>query len=188
MQPPPADPPPPGYGQYYRPSSAYQGSSDRLQALADGYFGLNWAFLVNIILVLAIVGLSFAAAGGARASNQRSSANPALAFFPIPQIVLFIIVVLVTYRPNSRIAYGMGWSPGAAIAASLLIGLNSVFCCGVIGYIVMQMIAYAEMKKYGIKGSTFGIRKATIMEAIAQLKQQESIPPAATVAPPEGDR
>jgi hypothetical protein len=67
----------------------------------------------------------------------------------------------------------MGWSPGGAVLASILIAVVSSVCCGIIGYIVMQQIAGAEMKKYGLKTRFLGIRKAEVVAAVEALKQAE---------------
>lgn len=72
------------------------------------------------------------------------------------------------------IAYGKGWDPSAAMLASVLMGLNSALCCGIIGYVVMQQIASMEMKRYGIPAGFFGIRKAIVTARVAELRAQET--------------
>lgn len=62
---PPSEPPPPEgdlSGHYRRDFGPAPGSADRLQALADGYFGLNWVFLANVLLAIGLrVAVAFAA-------------------------------------------------------------------------------------------------------------------------------
>ncbi|MGV3613757.1 MAG: hypothetical protein ACO1SV_00360 [Fimbriimonas sp.] len=153
-------PPPPNYVAYPRPDhSGGEGSAARLEALGKGYFGLNWAFLANIVLAIGMQALSFVWEWGWLVA--------------IP--VVFTVVVLLTLPRNKEIGFGMGWKPSSAIVASVLMGLNSVLCCGIIGYIVMQNIAASEMKrKYGLRGGFLGIKKATVAEAVARLRQAEA--------------
>jgi hypothetical protein len=59
--------PPPQFAEYPR-ARVESGSADRLQALADGYFGLNWIFAANMggwILFFILVGVAGAAESSA---------------------------------------------------------------------------------------------------------------------------
>lgn len=96
-------------------------------------------------------------------------------------MILGLIVAFLTYGPNKKIGEGLGWSPSGAVVASVLMGLNSALCCGIIGYVVMQNIALVEMKKFGLKGGgLFGLRKKDVDIAIESLRTQEAnMPPSA---------
>lgn len=152
--------PPPQYAAYPRASAVPYGSPEKLKALGEGYYGLNWAFLINIVLGFVVnYTVSY---GGIR-------------YFLVLAPVLLLVIAAITYPSTKKIAFGMGWAPGYAILASLLIGLNAVLCCGIIGYIVMQMIASNEMKRYGLKPGMLGIRKRDWKAAIAAM--ETAVPP-----------
>ena len=68
-----------------------------------------------------------------------------------------LLVAGCTFPYNRKIGIGKGWPVGNAILASVLMGLNSALCCGVVGYVVMQMIASNEMKRYGLKSGFLGL-------------------------------
>ncbi len=161
----PGQVPPEGYAAYPRgiPSAEY-GSADKLQALADGYFGLNYVFIVNVLLALAsrFAGVSV------------ETPQAALAYFAIFATVTFLAVAGLSFPCNKKIAFGKDWPIGNAILASVLMGLNSVLCCGIIGYIVMQVIASNEMKKYGLAAGAFGVRKKWVAERIRQIREVEA--------------
>lgn len=172
-----SDVPPGGipYAAYPRAQASLD--LNKLRELAKAYFNLNWVFLANILLALAInvvAALLGAAAGG---SGEEASLVAWLVGIPI----LFFAVMFMSYPQNKRIAYGKGWAPSAAWIASFLMGLNSALCCGIIGFIVMQSIASKEMAQvYGVRRGFFGPRKADIERRILELSVQ---PPA---SPPPG--
>jgi hypothetical protein len=152
-------PPPQQFAQYPRGNDVY-GSSEKLQNLMDGYFGLNWVFLVNVVLSLISRGL------GAVAKNPEQALVMLLGFV----VVVFAVIAGMSYPQNKKIGIGMGWPPANSVIASILMGLNSVVCCGIIGFIVMQSIAANEMKRYGITGGIFGLKKSVIQAKIAELQ------------------
>lgn len=135
---PPSGEPPqqnqPSYAPYYRPGAGSYGTADKLQALSDGYFGLSKVFVINILIVLA-----------SRLVTLTLGPDEALiALFAI-MFVLLVAVAALSYGPNKRIGEGKDWPPSNALIASILMGLNSALCCGIIGYVVMQSIASKEM-------------------------------------------
>lgn len=182
-QPPPVTPPPnysvppqaaqqQQYAQYYRSQGlVYQGSPDMLQALADGYFGLNLAFVANVVLAL---GARFALPMLVTSASPGDSTAVFVFFGGL--FLLFVLIVFITYPYNKKIGYGKGWAPSAAVLASLLMGLNSALCCGIAGYIVMQQIAYQEMKKYGVPVKFLGLQKRDVQNVIDALRQQQQQP------------
>lgn len=144
--PPPVVEPPVQYAHYYRPQTgpSFHGSAEKLQALADGYFGLNWVFLANIAL-----SMGFGLVVGALARGKPVDPFDAVHLLVYP--VVGLAVGLLSYPQNKKIGYGVGWSPSGPAIASTLMGLNSALCCGIIGFVVMQQIAASEMKKYGVR-------------------------------------
>jgi hypothetical protein len=155
----------PQYAAYPRYAGApVYGDPDKLQALADGYFGLNIAFLFNVLLAIALSGIVTAL--------QEPAA------WLIGWLIMLIAITFITLPHNKRVGEGKGWGQSVPLVVSILIGLNSIFCCGAIGYVVVQMIAIDEMKKHGIKGGTFSLRKKVVEEHIRVLRQaQMQAPP-----------
>jgi hypothetical protein len=162
MQQPPE--PPPQFAAYPRASASLYGASDKLRALAKGYFGLNKVFLVNIVLVF-----------GLRAAGASVSTVETAILFLIGEVLLLGLVVgFATYPFNKSIGYGANWGPGIAVLTSFLMAINSALCCGIIGYVVVQQIASKEMSKYGLKPAFFGgIKKHEVEAVISALQAQE---------------
>ncbi|KAA0239309.1 MAG: hypothetical protein EDM74_04355 [Armatimonadetes bacterium] len=156
-------------GYYYRNTgqSTY-GTPDKLRALSEGYFGLNWVFIGNVMIMITaniLYGLS-------------SAVDRAFLFVALGLIAgQFVYVTFASLPLNKKIAYGKGWPPSNAVLASVLMALNSVICCGAIGYVVMQMIAGAEIKKYGVKQGAFGYRKKQIQQRIEQMRTEQRAAP-----------
>jgi hypothetical protein len=156
----PGDMPQEYKGAYFRPSDAPYGSADQLRSLADGYFGLNWVFLANVGLVIAIRIVTF----------LEIDADLATLLLIASLAILFAAVFFLSLPCNRKIVFGKGWPDSGAFVASLLMALNSVLCCGVVGYVVMQQIAVVEMKKYGIHAGFLGIRKRDVHARVEQIR------------------
>jgi len=166
--------PPQQYAAYTRPG-AFGGSPEKLQALADGYYGLNWVFLLTLVIVL---GLRMGAGALFASPGQE------VIFYGLAFVVPIFVVGALSYPSCKKIAFGANWNSGMDIVAAVLMGLNSLLC-GIIGFAVMQSIASAEIKKYGVKGGSFlGFRKRDVLTAIEQLKAQQAVPVVPTVPPP----
>ncbi|MFI5386850.1 MAG: hypothetical protein ACHQ50_12115 [Fimbriimonadales bacterium] len=123
--------------------------------------------------------LNILLAAGARLA-QMGTTDPAASLMIFGASALFVGIVIgfCTYPYNKKIGFGCDWSPASPIVASMLMGLNSALCCGIIGYIVMQQIAATEMKKYGLKTGFGGIRKKHVAAVVAQLRANaQPVPP-----------
>lgn len=88
-------------------------------------------------------------------------------------LLLFVgypIVMLVagfsSYPFNKKIAYGGGWNPGIGVLASVLCGMFSFLCLGLLGMVIMQTIAAPMIKKFGVAK----VRKSAIDARIAELR------------------
>lgn len=157
--------PPPQYAAYPRGEGIpMNGSAEKLQALADGYFGLNTVFIINIVLAIGTRALTAAPV---------ATMEEVIGRFAIVVLAMLAIIGFLTYPHNKKIAFGKNWSNGAAILASVLMGLNSALCCGIIGYVVMQTIAMGEIKNYGLKGGFLGLKKKDIQARIDQIRAQQ---------------
>lgn len=165
--------PPEQYAAYPRGAqAAMYGSSDRLLALYEGYAGLNYVFLLNVLLAIGGRALTLAPIWNG------SSPESVLIFYGVYFIVLFAAVGACSYPYNKKIGFGKDWPASNAIIASVLTALFAWLCCGLIGYGVMQQIAMNEMKKYGLKGG-LGLRKKEVMARVEEIRAQE-----ATMRPP----
>ena len=165
--PPPLPPeaPPPQFVAYPR-GTGPQGDPDRLQALADGYFGLNTVFYVNVVLLLSVVyGIPLLFV-----SLFESSPGVGLVIYPVAILILFIVIGFLVYPKAKRIGEGLGWAPAGAVVAAILIAMNSVVCCGAVGYVIVQQMAYTEMKKYGLRSKFLGVPKKKVVARIAELR------------------
>ncbi len=157
---PPPSGPPPNYAAY--PRDAGYGTAAQLRLLADGYFGLNKIFVINIVLVFAL-----------RFSILSIQGPSVLAVAGIGLVIIGLVVGFGTYPYNKKIGEGANWGQGMPLVASILMGFNSALCCGIIGYIVVQMLAAQEIKKYGIKTGFFGLKKSEIEAKISQLQSSQ---------------
>jgi hypothetical protein len=149
------------YAAYPR-QNAY-GSAAKLKALYDGYNGLTVSFLICVVANVAINAYVVNTSGDQDFSKL-------LPFWP----VVGLLAAGTSFVPNKKVGVGKGWPSGNAVLASVLIGLNAMLCCGVIGFLVMQSIAINEMKKYNLKTGVFGFNKKIVLEKIKQLEGQET--------------
>jgi len=151
-------PPPPGFAEY--PRGGWQPSYQELKDLSDGYFGLSRAFIINVVLALGV--------------RLAGTANPRLeedlGLISVTVLVIAVIVFFATLGPNRKLGAGLGWKPSGPILASVLVGLNSALCCGIIGYLVLQGMAMKRIKQYGIKTGLFGLRKQDIQARLEELR------------------
>lgn len=154
---------PPPFAEYPRNTPAY-GSVAQLRSLAEGYFGLSRVFAINIGIVIATNLLS-------------RSGSLSLALIGLILLGVGVLIAILTYGPNKKIGEGAGWSPAQPVIASILMGINSALCCGIIGYAVMQSIAANHMKPYGIKLGAFASKKK-VDEQIAAFEAQRGVGPA----------
>jgi len=160
MEVPPDSGPPPQFAAYPRPQ--FYGDPSKLQALSDGYFGLNTVFLYNfgLAILLNVVG---------RIPNFEFG----LILFLISIPLIGLVVGYLSYPKNKLIGYGCNWSKHGPLTASILMGLNSALCCGIIGYVVVQNIALKEMRKYGVRGGAFGLRKRDVQAVVDALNSEQ---------------
>lgn len=165
--------PPPAYAAYTRPGP-FAGSPDHLEAVADGYYGLNWVFLFNVIW--AVAGIGFIA-------FLSQNNNPIGGIFALVFVVLSVpVMAFASYKSMKKLAFGMNWSPTVAIVLAICLGF-SVLCIGIFAYIILQMLAAAEIRKYPVKKSFLGgFRKKDLkalvaeMRASPQYRQQQAAP------------
>jgi hypothetical protein len=145
-----AEVPPSEFAAYPRPQLGTHGAREKLRALGEGYFGLSWVFLANLMLALGTPLLL----------------TPVLV---LPGLVALLVVIVANYRYNQKIAFGKGWPPRFGVYASIFTGISAILCCGIGGYVVMQLVASKEMRKYGVKTGFLGISKKNWIAAMEDL-------------------
>ena len=141
--------------------------ANTLRLLADGYYGLNTAFLINVVL-------NFATRAASTAPGK--SQGEIIALVGGIVLVMTILIAAITYPHNKKIGQGLGWSPSGPMIASVLMGLNSALCCGIIGYIVVQGMAAKKFKEAGIPRGFFGYKKADLYAFINQMGSGPTTP------------
>ena len=155
---------PPQYAGYTRPTG-FVGSPDHLEAVADGYYGLNWVFLFTLVWALGGFGLV------GLASQNADRDGLFVSFLYLGFIILTIpVVALVSYKPVKKLAFGMNWSPTMAIFISIAIGFG-VLCIGLIAFVILQVLAGAEIRKYPIKKNFLGgFTRKNIRALVAEMR------------------
>jgi hypothetical protein len=160
----PIPPPRENYAAYPRanvgPGFIY-GTSEKLTKLYRGYHGMSYAVLCAIGTYILM--LPPAACFG----------NPGweilgyiLCILPIAS---FVGIFFFSVRSGMDIGFGNGWSPAFGVILGILAP-----CVGVIMCIVMQYLATAEMKRYGIVTRPFlGIDRDHVRATIANLAAME---------------
>src|SRR5579862_9475221 len=162
--PPPMQPPPEGHAQYYRGGPPPYGTADKLEALAKSYYAISWVFVANLFAFWGIVfgmGAIAALILGPDVSTPKGSTVMGVMIIATYGIILLGFSI-GPYPLYKRVGFGMGWSKNGPIVCSVLMGINSILC-GIIGYVVLQQLVFAEMKKYGVRGGFFGTRKKDII-------------------------
>jgi len=143
------------------------GTPEKLQALAEGYQGLNKIALTNTVIFFLGIG-------------------PAILFGAVGIIVFLVVLCLVvngtSYEYNVKIAKGMGWHESRGSQISILMGLTASIFCGVVGYLAMEHILRNEMKRYGVRSGLRSIKKPDI-EAALEQRRMASEPPTFFVEP-----
>jgi cobalamin synthase len=161
--------PPPQFVQYPRGQNFSYGTVEHLQAMGDGYFGLNGVFYVNVFLAL-----------GMRALISNQTLGPASIFVAVS--VMLAVIGFLTLRFNKKIAFGKGWPEWSPVLCSVLMGINSALCCGVVGYLVMQMIASQEMRRYGMTIGYLGLNKKDFNAFVQKMREAQGGPTGAPLA------
>lgn len=168
-------PPDPRSGSaYYHRGSGTYGTPEKLLALYEGYAGLNLVFGINVALAI-----------GSNFIGRTLRPGDVVTAYLVVGLVFFVIISVLTYPQNKKIGFGKDWPSSMPVIASLLMGLNSALCCGIIGYMVMQNIALKEMKLYGLTGSFFGgVKKHTVMAKIEEMRRAASQSVPSQASPP----
>lgn len=121
--------------------------------------------------------MNFLGRGVGTAAGGSNSAGVAAAIIIGYVLLMFFVVLFLTLPHNKKIGEGLGWSSSGPMVASILMGLNSALCCGVIGYVVVQSMAAKKFKEAGAPRGFWGYKKAELYAFIDQLGMQQSAPP-----------
>lgn len=172
---PPAGGGEPAYVPYARFGAAAYGSPEQLRALYAGYNGLSLVFLANVLLLFVISGLI-----GLSIESFGRTDLAVLVSYLLGFSLLALIVGTLSFFQCVKIGYGKLWPKWKVYLASGLIGVQAFLCCGIIGYAIVQQIAYSEMKRYGLKPGFMGVRKADMEQKVQQMlfiRENYQVPP-----------
>lgn len=149
----------------YPRGPAPYGTAPKLRALSEGYFNLNSVGLLNLVLGTVAISASF---------GTFQHGGPQLI---IGLVLLGVVMGCLVYPCVKKIGFGLDWSPVNVQLYTLALVLNSMLCCGVIGYGILQQVAAVEMKKYGLNGSLFGMKRREVARRVAEMEgaTQETI-------------
>lgn len=136
------------------------GTADQLEALGDGYFGLNQSFMVTAVLLL----LTIASAGAGK---------------PILTLAAFGLQLVGSgasaYPACKKLAFGQGKPPTNAALSAIMVSLLSWLCFGVLGYVVLQSTAAREIQRYGAPvRSLGGIKKKDFYAFLADRRAMDA--------------
>jgi hypothetical protein len=157
-------PPVQNYAAYPRgndPLPRYS-SHEKLQALMDGYYGLNWAFLAMVGFALLAV-ISLVAGRGTTAG---------VVLYVAFLVLALVAMGVVSYPYNKKLGFGLGWKESTPLWVSIGLSIGSCVISPIVVLIVVQLIAMGEIKNYGVKKGFFGVRKKDIKAKIEELKRQ----------------
>jgi hypothetical protein len=155
----------PSYVAYPRGNvPQFYGSSEKLRKLYRGYHGLSYCVLTLILAAITIMG------GAVLMGSKGSEVIGAIVM--ILGIGLYIFAIVLGFKAGRDIGFGSGWSPAMGPIMGLLAPL-----VGIVMIAILQYLAIAEIKRYGIKiGSFSGLKKALVMEKIDELVAAERTP------------
>ncbi len=161
----PVPPPIEGYAAYPRANVTevgVYGTSEKLTRLYRGYHGMSYSVLCAIgAYALLFPGLAFVEKPGWEILGY------ALFILPLASV---IGIFFFSIRSGRDIGYGNDWSPALGVILGILAP-----CVGIIMCIVMQYLATAEMKRYGIVTRPFrGLDRALVRSTIARLAAIEN--------------
>lgn len=142
----------------YPRGPAPYGSAEKLRALAEGYFNLNWVSVLNLVLGFVVVAASF---------GTFQHGGPQLL---IGVTLLGIVMGLFAFPCVKKIGFGLDWSPFKVRLCTFILVLNSLFCCGVFGYLILQQTASAEMRRYGLTGTLLGMNRREVAKRVAEME------------------
>lgn len=177
---PPPIPPeqPPSYAEYHRPevganpTMPFNGSSAHLKDLMDAYFGLNWTFLGCVLIYIVVVIFMVAAMGASGMMSTGEPTNEQSGQFLIVMAAAFLLGAGLTfacaYKPMAALARAKSWNQWIALIL-FVIGVGTI---GIIAFVVAQMMALEDIKKYGLKAGCSGIRKRTVQARVDELRAQ----------------
>lgn len=154
---------PPQYSGYVRPTDAQYGSSEKLQALSDGYFGMSQVFAVAICINLI----------SRFAITPESDISAALGFI----VGGGLVIGLFTFGFAKKIAFGADKPESWPLMAAIVTGVVWFLFCAAIGVLWLQGVASKEMAKYGLRVRLFGgIPKKLVAAKVEQMREREQRP------------
>lgn len=155
-------PPPVEYSNYPRE----QGLSKRkVKAAVDAYYGYGKAILWTILFSLGTVVLHLVS------SNDAYQ----LTIMILRWVGTGVFVAWVTYLPNQLMATAADWPDGKARTTSIIMGVISIFCFGIVAFIWGQMMAQSQMTTFRVPRKWWGFRKKDVLAYIDSLPDDSPV-------------
>jgi hypothetical protein len=154
---------------YPRPT-AFPGTPEQLEALADAYFAFQWVFICNALLFAAlwfVVGIM----GGEIADFN-------LTLF-IGVLIVTTITGLLSLIPCRTFAYGLGCTRSHGVGTAIVLGLQSCLCFGLFGFSSVMRTTANELTRYGIHPRFWGFSSADVAVRAAEMRTNSNPPPPA---------
>jgi hypothetical protein len=152
----------PQFVAYPRGNPVY-GSTDKLRALANGYFELTNIFFYNVILMIAGIGTYYLA----------PESTTRVIVLVLGVLLISLAIGFASYRCNRQIGYAMDWRPRTAIVVSLLMGAGATTCLSAFCYAWVQTIAGKEIRRYGVKSGFIGLLRSDVERTIRDREAQQ---------------
>src|SRR5206468_501996 len=92
-------------------------------------------------------------------------------------ILTCVVVFFISLKASRLYAVAMGKDPGGAPVTSIVLALQAWFCCGALGYVILQSRLSSELKKYNLRVGFMGPKKQDVEAVIAQM---QAVPPPPT--------
>ena len=141
-----------------------------MQALSDGYFGLNRVLLAIFLTTVVVLVIPSRHAVG---PFTPAVAHQGMVVLLTRMAIAGVLSGAYAYRWNRKIGVGYGWSWLGPVLASIGIGLASMFCLGFFAFALMKNIAAQEIRQYGIDIGFWGGSRSEIELMVASIRARE---------------
>ena len=145
---------------YPRPNSS-PGTTEQLESLAIGYFGLVWISFVNLAVLLGFIALD-------PLWSKNRDLSSFFFFSGMASLLFGIVMAVVSINSLNRIAFGSGQSYRGVLGNAIVIAL-----CGLLSVFPLATIitlVFYRLKIFGVKTNLVGhFTMKNVREAMVKL-------------------
>lgn len=156
-------PPVQSFANYPRASAI---TKEQVQMAADAHWGFGKAFLVTVLFSLCTLAL--------HAVSQDETFQ--LVAMGIRLIGTGVFVFFITYPLNKKLGVLMEWPEGKPRTISIVMGVISATCMGIVAFIWGQQMSTLQLAKLGVPKKWYGFTKKGVKAYIATLPSSSEIP------------